>query len=373
MNNLPILYKRTNTNKIQTWQIVVEDDKYYTITGQSDGKKIISKPTVCQAKNIGKSNETNAQEQALLEAKAKWDKKSKTGYFKDLNNIDNKKYVEPMLAKNFNDRRDKILYPVGVQIKYNGVRCILTKDGPFSRKGEKFLSVPHIEECFSSFFEKHPDAVLDGELFNEDLRQNLNELVKLCRKTVHIGKEDLIKSKDLVYFYVYDGYNFGGLDKKDSYYKRHDFIKNNLKSYDHYKPVETREAKDEEQVYSLYEDIISQNHEGVIIRLLNTSYENKRSSNLLKLKPEDDDEATILDIIEGEGNWSGTGKKIQLQWKDKVFHATLKSTLEEGREFLSKKSFWIGKNVSFLYNGLTGLGVPNFARVDYNNCLKGDR
>lgn len=373
MNNFPVLYKRTNTNKIQTWQVVVNGNSYHTVTGQTDGKKTISKPTFCEAKNVGKSNETTAEEQAVLEATSKWEKKSKTGYFLNLEEIDNKKYVEPMLAKNFNDRKSKIVYPVGVQIKYNGVRCVLTKDGPFSRKGEKFLSVPHIEKCFSSFFKEHPLAVLDGELFNESLRQNLNELVKLCRKTVHISEEDINKSKDLVYFYVYDGYNFGGLGKDEPYYRRHDFIKTNLKSYEHYKDVESREAKDESQVYNIYEQIISENHEGVIVRLLNSGYENKRSSNLLKLKPEDDDEATILDIIEGEGNWAGTGKKIQLEWKGKIFHATLKSTLEEGRDFLNKKSFWIGKNISFLYNGLTGLGVPNFARVDYNNCLKGDR
>jgi len=373
MNKLPILYKRTNTSKIQTWEIVVEGCSFYTITGQTDGKKTTSKPTFCDAKNIGKSNETTAEQQAFLEAKSKWDKKSKTGYFQDLKEIDEKKYVEPMLAKNFNDRKNKVAYPVGVQIKYNGVRCVLTKDGPFSRKGEKFVSVPHIENCFSKFFEKYPEAVLDGELFNEDLRQNLNELVKLCRKTVHISREDFDKSKELVYFYVYDGYNFGGLDKSQPYYKRHDFIKSNLKHYEHYKSVETREAKNEEEVYLIYNEIISEDHEGVILRILSSPYENKRSSNLLKLKPEDDDEAVILDIIEGEGNWSGTGKKIQLEWKGKIFHATLKSTLEEGKDFFDRKSFWIGKTVSFLYNGLTGLGVPNFARIDYNNCLKGDR
>ena len=109
------------------------------------------------------------------------------------------------------------------------------------------------------------------------------------------------------------------------------------------------------------------------IRNLNSSYENKRSSNLLKLKPEDDDEAIIIDIIEGEGNWSGTGKKLSLSWKDKIFDATLKSTMEDARDFLINKNLWIGKKVTFLYNGLTGLGTPNFARVDYNNCIKGDR
>jgi len=33
----------------------------------------------------------------------------------------------------------------------------------------------------------------------------------------------------------------------------------------------------------------------------------------------------------------------------------------------------LGKEVTFLYMGLTGLGTPNFARVDPDNCFKNDR
>ena len=372
-NEFPILYKRTNTGKVQTWQIIVEDGCFYTITGQTDGKKTTSKPTCCKPKNIGKANATNEQEQAIAEAQAKWDKKSKTGYFQEIDSIDDKKYVEPMLAKNFNDRREKVCYPVGVQIKFNGVRCVLTRAGAFSRTGERFLSIPHIQECFSNFFDKNPNAVLDGELFNENLRQNLNELVKLCRKTVHISEKDLESSRTNVFYYVYDGYNFGDLDKNKPYIERYNFISENLSIFSHYKKVETEVASTEEELFNIYQKVISENHEGVIVRNLNSSYENKRSSNLLKLKPEDDDEAIIVDVIEGEGNWSGTGKKLSLSWKDKIFDATLKSTMEEARDFLLNKNKWIGKKVTFLYNGLTGLGTPKFARVVYNNCIKGDR
>ena len=94
---------------------------------------------------------------------------------------------------------------------------------------------------------------------------------------------------------------------------------------------------------------------------------------MLKVKPEDDDEGEIVEVTEGAGNWRGTGKIITLKWKDKTFDATFKGTYEQATLFLKEKNKWIGKKVTFLYNGLTGLGTPNYARVDINNCIKGDR
>jgi DNA ligase-1 len=124
------------------------------------------------------------------------------------------------------------------------------------------------------------------------------------------------------------------------------------------------------QVYSYYVDA---GHEGIMLRNCKSPYENKRSKHLLKVKPEDDSEAVILDISEGEGNWSGSGKTITLKWDNKVFDASFKGTYEQAVQFLKDKDQWIGKTVTFLYNGLTGLGTPNFARIDINNCVKGDR
>jgi hypothetical protein len=102
-------------------------------------------------------------------------------------------------------------------------------------------------------------------------------------------------------------------------------------------------------------------------------YEHKRSKNLLKVKPEMDSEAKILKVIEGSGNWGGTAKTATLDWNGKVFDATFKGTQEQLREILKNKSAWVGKTVTFLYNDITGLGTPNFARIDVDNCIKDDR
>lgn len=377
MNKIfPILYSRDSIGNVRIWHMEQQDNKYRTVSGLLDGEKVASEWTVTSSKNEGKKNATTAVEQATKEVEAKYKKQKKTGYFEDMSNIDVAQYVEPMLAKLYKDYSDEIDLSKGewlLQCKMNGMRCLATKDGLFTRKGEKYVSCPHIEDSLKSFFQEHPEAVLDGELFNNDLRQQLNEISKLIRKTVHISKEDLDRSKKFVHYYIYDGYGFG-LDKDHPYHERKQWIDSNvIGKYVHVAKVEDFDIAHDEDLESKYQSLIENGHEGAILRKKNMKYEHKRSKNLLKVKPEDDDEAVIVEVSEGTGNWSGTGKIISLDWNGKKFDATFKGTYEQGVEFWKNKDKWIGKTVTFLYNGLTGKGTPNFARVDINNCLKDDR
>ena len=77
---LTSLYKKTSTGAIQEWQVVVKDNTYYTISGQTTGKKTTSTPTECFGKNPGKKNETSNTDQTIKEAKSKWEAKRKKGY-----------------------------------------------------------------------------------------------------------------------------------------------------------------------------------------------------------------------------------------------------------------------------------------------------
>jgi DNA ligase 1 len=372
----PHLYTRDSLGNIRIWYMEQQDDKYRAVSGLQDGEKVTSEWTVAFAKNEGKKNATTAIEQATKEIQAKYKKQKKTGYFEDVKNIDVSQYVEPMLAKLYKDYSKEIELEKKewlMQCKFNGLRCVATKDGLFTRKGEKYISCPHIHEGLKSFFEKHPDAVLDGELFNNELRQQLNEISKLVRKTVHISNEDLERSEKLVKYYVYDGYGFG-LDKDHPYHERKQWIDSNIVGkYIYVAKVEDFHIDHQDDLDKRYLSLVEDGHEGAILRKKDMKYEHKRSKNLLKVKPEDDDEAVIVDIQEGTGNWSKAGKIISLNWNGKKFDATFKGTYEQGVDFLKNKNNWIGQTVTFLYNGLTGKGTPNFARVDINNCLKKDR
>lgn len=370
------LYCRDSMGRVRVWRMEREGCKYRTVAGLLDGEQVVSEWTVAKAKNIGRSNATTCEEQAVKEIENKYKKQRKTGYFDSVDDIDTVQYVEPMLAKLYRDYASKIDFTKEcwvAQCKFNGMRCIATKNGLFTRKGERYMTCKHIEDTLKPFFENYPDAVLDGELFNEEYRQQLNEISKLIRKTVHISQDDLDQCAKLVKYYVYDGYGFDVYPKNFPYDIRKNAIDIELSVSDHIELVESHKIESQDDLDKVYSQYVDAGHEGIMLRNCNAPYENKRSKYLLKVKPEDDSEAVILDIIEGEGNWSGTGKTITLQWQGKTFDASFKGSREQAAEFLLNRDKWIGKTVTFLYNGLTGLGTPNYARIDINNCLKGDR
>jgi DNA ligase-1 len=382
MKTLPTLFSRTSTGAIQTWQMIVDGNKYYSITGQQDGKKIENEPTVCEGKNIGKKNETSPSEQAYSEAEAKWDKKSKTGYTTDVSKIDEcTSYVEPMLAKNFEDRLDKIDWKKGVfvQNKYNGNRATAQlENGQVvlkTRKGELWASVPHINDDLIKFFSKYPLAILDGELFAESLVSSLNELARIVRREKDFTVEQIKRSEELVRFWVYDGYGFSDkLGQSSKYEERKLWIDENLPKFSrYYRHVETVECHSFDEVNLVYKKYISEGQEGAIIRIKGSQYENKRSSFLLKWKPEMDAEGIIVSLHEGDGNWAGAAKTATIQWNGKTFDATFTKSYELGVDRLNNPEKWIGKTVTFLYNDLTGLKIPNFARINPLDCFKNDR
>ena len=386
MKVFPILYSRTSKDGVQQWQIVLDGDRFWVIEGLVGMKLTTNSPTVVKGKNLGKKNETSPQEQAALECQSKWEKKAKTGYCEDITKIDSCiTYVEPMLAKTLDDYITKIDFSKGVlvQNKYNGFRAIATlENGKVvlkSRKGELYISIPHLNKDLEPFFAVYPNAVLDCELFNNGLRSKLNEMSKLVRKSKHATPEDLKRSSELVFLYCYDGFGWeAGYEDDQPYEKRKEWIDKNLPKYSKYfRKVDSFLVHSMAEVDAMFGKFLEDGQEGCIVRLPGSPYEvGKRTKRLLKYKPEDSAEATITNIQEGKGNYAGIAKIISFKWdKGEDFDGTLMGDMEQGREILKNKADWIGKEVTFKYTGFTGKGSgkPNYARLDPDNCFEGDK
>ena len=68
--------------------------------------------------------------------------------------------MKPMLAHKYDEKRIDWSEPVYIQPKLDGVRCLFTKDGAYSRTGKQFKNLAHIELVLIPFFKQYPDVKL---------------------------------------------------------------------------------------------------------------------------------------------------------------------------------------------------------------------
>lgn len=358
---LDTIYKETKGGKIQQWQIEVVGNRYRTISGQTDGKLIVSEWTTVSGKNEGRSNSTTDEEQAVKEAEAKRKLKLERGYFQSVSEVGEKQYFEPMLATKWEDRKDKVEYPIYSQPKLDGIRCIVSKNGMFSRNGKPILSAPHIFEALKPVFDENPEYIFDGELYADKFANDFNKIVSLVKKTKPTA-EDLVESKSVIEYHIYD---FPSCKKKFS--SRILDLSLVFLDYEQIgkvcKLVSTQTVFGEEAVMELYGNYVDEGYEGQMLRL-DKPYENKRSNSLMKHKSFMDEEFTILDIVEGEGNRTGTAGYFVFKTKDgKPFKSNVKGTFAETAEMLRNKSSLIGKEATVKYFALTPDGIPRFPFV----------
>jgi len=358
---LETIYKKTKTGATQEWTIEVSDNRYRTHSGQCGGAITTNAWTVVYGKNEGKVNGTTDNEQALKEAIAKRTKKLESGYFENIKHINKTQYFEPMLAAKWEDYKDNIQYPIYSQAKLDGIRCIVTKDGMFSRNGKAIISAPHIIDSLQKLFVVNPDLIFDGELYADKFANDFNTIVSLVKKTKPTDA-DLAESKKQIEYHIYDLPS----SKKNFLHRAYDLgilFETYLEMGKYCRLVDTRKAENEEMVMEQYGLLVEAGYEGQILRV-DAPYENKRSKSLLKHKSFIDEEFQILDIVEGEGNRSGTaGYMVFNTGEGKRFKSNVKGTWDETAEMLRNKTQLIGKQATIKYFNLTPDGIPRFPYV----------
>lgn len=353
------LYKRAKKGKLQQWSIEVDRNQYITREGYVDGKITTSKPTVCIAKNVGKSNETSPEQQAESEALSKWKKKQEKGYVQDPKLVDNVFVIEPMLAHKWSKYKSKIRGVVASQPKLDGIRCIATKNGLFTRTGKKILAAPHIERLIAQILEGLDDNVmLDGELYNHSLKDDFNKITSIVRKS-KLTTKDIETSLQLLQYHVYDIIN-----TSRSFSYRFEALKylipqdsSHLKLVPTYFYENINSQKTQTSLDKAYQQYLADGYEGQMIRKTDSQYEKgKRSKNLLKRKEFIDQEFEIIDIEEGIGNRSGMMGRV----KFKNFDANARGSHQYFKELLVNKHKYVGKMATVRYQNLTPDGIPRF-------------
>ena len=219
--------------------------------------------------------------------------------------------IKPMLAHKYN--HDKVQYPAYIQPKLDGVRCIFTKDGAFSRTGKQFKNVRHIESALYSLFVTYPKLILDGELYNHELKHDFEKIISLVRKTKPTEKHRN-EAANLVQYHIYDVASMSSI----SYQGRMMFINSlrNIQSINSKKCIQfidTQAVIDENDARDMHQEFLNMGYEGSILRNMKGVYKNTRSYDLMKFKDFDDAEATIIGYEMGQGKRYGTLGKFIMQ------------------------------------------------------------
>ena len=205
------------------------------------------------------------------------------------------------------------------QPKLDGVRCLIqysvwhAQEKPrviaYSRTGKEWKNIDHILEQLIPFFKEFPKVVLDGELYNHDLKNDFEKIISLVRKTKPTD-EDRVESAEKVQFHCYDIVN------EDWHFEdRNLFIQNHFsycgvsrtRHYTEFEPITAVDSSlvyNTEEIEAAHEDYLERGYEGSIIRK-NEPYECKRSWTLMKVKDFSDAEATIIGFEEGKGKRAG--------------------------------------------------------------------
>ncbi|CCV12893.1 hypothetical protein [Mesorhizobium sp. STM 4661] len=353
------IFKRDSVGNIRTWFFEVDGDKYRTTSGLLEGAKTTTAYTVCTPK----SQET-AEAQALFEAIADQTKKLERDYHRSVDDIDTPLMFKPMLAQAY----ETVSFPCFAQPKLDGVRCIATAKGLFSRQGKRFLGVPHIEEALAPAFTNDPGLILDGELYNHDFKDDFNQIVSMVKKQNPTAGQ-LAKSAELIQYHVYDFPSVHGTFSARQNHLAALVFEEMTNSP--IKIVQTRVAVDQAHLDGLYLNWMEAGYEGQMVRL-NGPYENKRSKNLLKRKEFQDAEYPVSQIGEGLGDWAGYAKWVEFILPgDKRTEsgerpkAGIKGTKAFTKELLARRDSVKTTKIKFF--NLTPAGIPRFpVAIDFD-------
>ena len=262
--------------------------------------------------------------------------------------------IKPMLAHKFDESRIDFNEPVYIQPKLDGVRCVFTKDGAFSRTGKKFMNLAHIELALIPFFNNSPHIVLDGELYNHKLKRDFEKIISLVRKQKPTA-DDRLNAQHLVQFHVYD-YIDGNYDNYKT--RMQNLVTSDIydKSVWH---VPAQLVDSYNYARDLHATYLSEGYEGSIIRTGSGIYKHGRSYDLMKFKDFSDTEATIIGYELGKGKRTGTlGKFIMLDDEGVEFGCPPGKgySYKDLAEMLNNITDYIGKRATFTYFQRTQAG-----------------
>lgn len=347
---MKVLYKKDSKGKTRVLRIWTEGSEIVQESGLLHGK-LVSNRSQCEGKNIGRSNETIPDEQAILEMESKITLKLREGY---VDNLDEMQAADeillPMLAQDYKKHDSKINWnlPVFTQPKFDGMRCFaVIRNGEatlWSRSGKQITTCNHIIDDLVGLEEQ----ILDGELYRHG--ESFQENMRLIKK-YRAGETEGIS------FHMYD------MVHSRPFANRIAMIASLTESNDfrYIEHAHTQIITNEKEMKEMHKRYLADGYEGTIVRHGNIPYEvNKRSYSLLKYKDFIDEDYQIIDIVSSEKR-PEQGVVVCFS-KDglNTFRANPKMSHQEREELLTNKANYIGKMANVRFFEYSDDGIPRF-------------
>jgi hypothetical protein len=358
-------------NLLEEKQIPIKDEYYemgtiippsicaqaWVETGIEGGKITRSAPTYFNKPvNEGKSNERNVFQQSLIYARAQWLLKKNKGCTekKSSKKVSSKNTMYfPMLAKTMADGKKYLEFPLYIQPKLDGNRCLAflqKKDGGassvivYTRAKKPYPSADYIKKILYPYLndlyddEKNQSIYLDGELYKHGKR--LQDISGDSRNSKANTKDT---NKQRNEYHVYDCFYPLELDTpfSDRYEQLEVFYEALTKSdAEVIKRVPTILVKSMKSAEKQYDKFISLGYEGAILRNKDGPYlanphktgSFMRSKDLVKMKQKFTAEYEVVGYKEGsKGKDKGAVIWVCVTDKNVQFNVTPKDITYEER------------------------------------------
>jgi len=245
--------------------------------------------------------------------------------------------IDPLLAKVYKQENVSEWW---VSEKLDGVRAIWNGEKLHFRSG-KLISAP------DWFTENFPEQLMDGELWMG--RGTFEKLSGIVRK-IQPNHNDWRQVRYMLF----------ELPEHPGTFTRR--VRKMVKLTETLKiswlhPIPQIRLNSEDALLNMLDEIVTKGGEGLMLHRSDSLYHSGRSDDLLKLKPWQDAEATVVEILPGKGKFNG-------------MMGSLLVTDESGRRFRIGTGFSnkerknppaVGTVITYKFTGTTKKGLPKFA------------
>lgn len=277
-----------------------------------------------------------------------------------------------MLAPSQLPNLTELQYPMYLQPKYDGFRCVFYNGKLYTRSGLPFPNV-NLTTHFNKLFETS-ENVLDGELYMHG--KPFNEVSKI------LNAEDRSIPTDMK-FYIYDCIPIKDWEAQKTNMTYTDRLKllrivvANISDRKKIIDTPTDKINSAQEAVELYKKYLKDGYEGCMLKAVEGKYQWKRvtlkSGEMIKMKPFVSDDLEILDVVEGEGKYAGTLGSIIVAI-DSNTTCNVGSGFDDAtrKEIWGNKSKFIGKVAEISYFEKTedgSLRFPIFKRMRPDKTL----